>query len=204
MEQESPENGPAGLRAVVGLGNPGDRYRDTRHNLGFRVVAELARRLGVSIGRLECNALVGVRPAAADSGGGLLLVLPQTYMNRSGNALRCLAERHDLAPERVLVVYDEVQLPVGRLRLRPGGSPGGHRGMESVVESLRSDRVPRLRLGCAGASGPPGGDELVDYVLSPFDEAERETVQEMVARAADACEAWLTDGLDSAMNRYNQ
>ena len=204
MQQESPEDRPGGLRAVVGLGNPGDRYRDTRHNLGFRVVAELAHRLGVAIDRLECNALVGSRSEEEPADGGLLLVLPQTYMNRSGNALRCLAERHDLDPERLLVVYDEVQLPLGRLRLRSGGSPGGHRGMESVVESLRSDRVPRLRLGCAGEAGPPGGDELVDYVLSPFDETELEAVEEMVARAADACEAWLADGIDAAMNRYNQ
>ncbi len=194
--------GPRAVRALVGLGNPGERYRETRHNLGFRVVAEVARRLGVAVGRLECNALVGTGPAS--SGDELLLVLPQTYMNRSGNALRCLAERHDLAPERTLVVYDEVQLPLGRLRLRPGGSPGGHRGMESVVESLRSDRIPRLRLGCADEAGPPAGETLVDYVLSPFDDRELDAVEEMVSRAADACEAWLAEGIDAAMNRYNQ
>jgi len=200
MHEETSEDRPHGLRAVVGLGNPGERYRDTRHNLGFRVVAELGRRMGVASDRLECNALVG----EADRGAGVLIVLPQTYMNRSGNALRCLAERHELSPERVLVVYDEVQLPLGRLRLRPGGSPGGHRGMESVVESLRSDRIPRLRLGCAGATGPPGGDELVEYVLAPFDPEEHQAVEEMIARAADACEAWLSDGIETAMNRYNQ
>ena len=195
---ENPEGSPAapGLRAVVGLGNPGARYRETRHNLGFRVVDLLARRRSVELSRLECNALVG-------GTGAVLLVLPQTYMNRSGYAIRCLAERHGLAPEDVLVVYDDVALPLGRLRLRPGGSPGGHRGVESVVENLRTDAVPRLRLGCAGEDGPPGSEELVDYVLSPFRPDEEEAAAEMVERAADACEAWLDHGIETAMNRYN-
>jgi len=202
MESETSAGSARGARVVVGLGNPGERYRDTRHNLGFRVVEALARRRGVSIDRLECNALVG--RGEGDGCDELLLVLPQTYMNRSGNAVRCLAERHGLEPEHVLVVYDEVQLPLGRLRLRSGGSPGGHRGMESVVESLRSDRIPRLRLGCAGDDGPPPGDELVDYVLSPFAADEVATAEEMVDLAADACQAWLTEGVDAAMNRYNR
>jgi PTH1 family peptidyl-tRNA hydrolase len=186
-----------GLRAVVGLGNPGERYRETRHNLGFRVVETLARRLGVPLARTECNALVG------ESAGGPLLAQPQTYMNRSGYAVRCLAERHGLEPPDLLVVYDEVSLPLGKLRLRPGGSPGGHRGMESVVENLRTDGVPRLRLGCAGEAGAPGGEELVDYVLSPFRAEERRAADEMVERAADACEAWLRDGIEAAMNQFN-
>ncbi|MGD2116436.1 MAG: aminoacyl-tRNA hydrolase [Acidobacteriota bacterium] len=200
MEENETAAGDPGPRAVVGLGNPGERYRDTRHNLGFRVVRELARRRGVRVDRLECNALVG---ALVGEGDGLLLVLPQTYMNRSGHALRCLRERRGLQPDRTLVVYDEVQLPLGRLRLRPGGSPGGHRGMESVVENLRTDQVPRLRLGCAGEDGPPSGDDLVDYVLSPFDEAERATAEAMIEQAADACEAWLEEGAEAAMNRFN-
>jgi PTH1 family peptidyl-tRNA hydrolase len=124
-------------------------------------------------------------------------------MNRSGYAVRCLAERHGLEPPDLLVVYDEVSLPLGKLRLRPGGSPGGHRGMESVVENLRTDGVPRLRLGCAGEAGAPGGEELVDYVLSPFRAEERRAADEMVERAADACEAWLRDGIEAAMNQFN-
>jgi PTH1 family peptidyl-tRNA hydrolase len=196
MEDQETTADDSAPRVVVGLGNPGERYRATRHNLGFRVVAELARRRGMLVDRLECNARVG-------EGEDLLLVLPQTYMNRSGHALRCLRERHDLDPGRMLVVYDEVQLPLGRLRLRPGGSPGGHRGMESVVENLRTDRVPRLRLGCAGEEGPPAGDALVDYVLSPFEAGERSTVETMIEQAADACEVWLEEGVETAMNRFN-
>ncbi|HEX6199334.1 MAG TPA: aminoacyl-tRNA hydrolase [Thermoanaerobaculia bacterium] len=196
---ETPEDrtSAGGPRAVVGLGNPGERYRETRHNLGFRVVETLARRLDVALEGTECNSVTGRR------GDGPLLVLPQTYMNRSGYAVRCLAERHGLEPGDVLVVYDEVALPLGRLRVRPGGSPGGHRGMESVVENLRTDRVPRLRLGCGGEEGPPSAEDLVDYVLSPFRAEEREAAGEMVERAADACRAWLEEGIEAAMNRYN-
>lgn len=199
MDDRDEAAGGASLRAVVGLGNPGERYRETRHNLGFRVVQEVARRLGVPIDRQECNSLVGVAAVEDD----LLLVLPQTYMNRSGYAVRCLRERHDLDPDRLLVVYDDVQLPLGRLRLRPGGSPGGHKGMESMVENLRTDRIPRLRLGCFGEAGPPAGEELVEYVLAPFEADEQEAVEEMITRAADACATWLDEGIEAAMNRHN-
>jgi PTH1 family peptidyl-tRNA hydrolase len=195
-----------GARVIVGLGNPGEEYRDTRHNLGFRVVETLARRLGVPMTEVECNSRVGRAGSGGgegDEGGGVVLVMPQTYMNRSGYALRCLAERHGYEAADTLVVYDEVALPLGRLRMRPGGSPAGHRGLESVVENLRTAEVPRLRLGCAGEDGAPPGDELVDYVLSPFGADETETAEEMIERAADACEAWIADGIEAAMNRYN-
>jgi peptidyl-tRNA hydrolase, PTH1 family len=197
-------------KLILGLGNPGETYRDTRHNVGFQVVEELARRWRVEVGRLECNALVGdVAVAAEDPAtpadtGGVWLAMPQTYMNRSGHAARCLVERHGFAPESVLVVYDEVNLPLGRLRLRKSGSPAGHRGLESILESLRTDQVPRLRLGIAGPAGPPAGEALPEFVLAPFAAEERETVGEMVRRAADACEAWVRDGADVAMNRFNR
>jgi PTH1 family peptidyl-tRNA hydrolase len=192
----------------VGLGNPGDRYRDTRHNVGFRVVEELARRRGVRVDRLECNSLVvEVKAAEADGVEGadasILLVMPQTYMNRSGYAARCFLERLELEPASILVVYDEVNLPLGRLRLRRSGSPAGHRGLESILENLRTDQVPRLRLGVAGADGPPAGEALVDFVLSPFPPEESQPVEEMIRRAADACEVWLREGAEAAMSRFN-
>lgn len=183
-------------KLVLGLGNPGERYRDTRHNVGFRVVAEVARRRGVELDRLECRSLVGEAP-------GCVLAVPQTYMNRSGYAARCLVERHGFRPEEVLVVYDELVLPLGRMRLRPKGSPAGHRGMESVLENLRTDRVPRLRVGIAPEGEPPGGDDVVDFVLSPFTRAERDVLEEMIPQAADACETWLERGIDVAMNQFN-
>jgi len=188
------------MRLILGLGNPGEEYRDTRHNVGFRVVEELARRWEVPAAGLECNALVGLRPGEDP----VLLARPQTYMNRSGWSARCFAERHGLDPAAVLVIYDEVNLPLGKLRLRRGGSPAGHRGLESVIENLRTAEIPRLRLGVAPEEGKPaGGEELVDFVLSPFAAEEREAVEEMIRRAADACEAWVREGIDAAMGRFN-
>ncbi|HYL04770.1 MAG TPA: aminoacyl-tRNA hydrolase [Thermoanaerobaculia bacterium] len=228
-------------RLVLGLGNPGDEYRATRHNVGFRVVEELARRWRACLDRLECNAVTarvelaaeprGEAGSAADPAAGPLAVLlaqPQTYMNRSGFAARCLVELHGLAPEQVLVVYDEVNLPFGRLRLRRSGSPAGHRGIESILENLRTDQVPRLRIGIAGPGGmapgdgggagdPSGaggavdagdaggdpGNAMVAHVLSPFTAEEEEALAPAVQRAADACEVWLRDGIDAAMRQFN-
>ncbi len=190
-----PRGGAAAQRIILGLGNPGERYAATRHNVGFRVVEELARRRGTPLAGRECNAWV--------AGGDLLLAAPQTYMNRSGHAARCLRERRGVAPEDFLVVYDEIHLPLGTLRLRRDGSPAGHRGMESVLENLGTDRVPRLRLGVGSGDGPPAGDDLVAFVLEPFAAGERQRVEAMILRAADACEVWAADGAEAAMQRFN-
>ena len=191
------------MRLILGLGNPGEEYRDTRHNVGFRVVEELARRWETPIDRLDCNSLTG-RSLLEEAGeGGVLLARPQTYMNRSGYAARCFAERYGIDPAAVLVVYDEVNLPLGKIRLRRSGSPAGHRGLESVIENLRTAEVPRLRLGVAAGEGRPTGEELVEFVLSPFAAEEREAVEEMVRRAADACEAWVREGIEAAMQTFN-
>jgi PTH1 family peptidyl-tRNA hydrolase len=188
-------------RLLLGLGNPGETYRETRHNVGFRVIEELARRLGAPLDREECNSRVGrlVRPD-----GLVVLAQPQTYMNRSGYAARCFVEHLGIEPVNVLVVYDEIHLPLGKLRLRPAGSPAGHRGIESILENLRTSEVPRLRLGVGGPDGPPaGGQELVEYVLAPFAPEEREGVEAMILRAADACEGWIEGGLQDVMSRHN-
>lgn len=194
---------PAAPRLVLGLGNPGPRYAGTRHNLGFRVVDVLAERLGAAVDRLECSALVG---AAA---GAVLLAKPLTFMNRSGHAARCLAECHGAGPAGMLVVYDEAVLPLGRLRLRAAGGPGGHRGMESVIAALRTEEVPRLRLGIAPEGGGPAGEGLAvsglaDWVLAPFEPSETAAAEAMVERAADACRAWLDEGIEAAMTRFNR
>jgi len=183
-------------RLIVGLGNPGSQYHETRHNLGFRVVSQLARRWDISLSRLECNALI------AEPTGGLLAA-PQTFMNRSGFAVRCLVERRLLSPGNVLVVYDDVHLPLGRVRLRPVGGPGGHRGMESIVQNLRTEEIARLRLGVAPEDRDLDGDELVDFVLAPFEESEKEIVAELIDRATDACESWWSEGNETTMNRFN-
>jgi PTH1 family peptidyl-tRNA hydrolase len=182
-------------RLVLGLGNPGERYRATRHNLGFRVVRQLAGRLNIEIDSLECQALVG-------QGDRLLLALPQTYMNRSGYAARCLTDRYEIEARNVLVVYDDVELPLGRTRLRRSGGPGGHRGMESVIRNLRTEAVPRLRLGIRPEADAAPGD-LVEFVLQSFRAAEQPEVETLIERATDACQAWLDLEIEAAMNRFN-
>ena len=134
----------------------------------------------------------------------LLLAWPQTYMNRSGYAARCLAERHGLEAQDLLVVYDEVALPLGRLRMRSRGGPGGHRGMESVIGNLKTEKIARLRLGVGAPDGAQPDDDLSDFVLEPFRADERETAEEMVERAAEACLAWWRDGVEPAMNEFNR
>lgn len=189
------EEGSA-LRLICGLGNPGAEYEATRHNVGFRVVEALASRRGVTLGGDVCRART-----ARD--GDLVLAAPQTFMNRSGFALRCLRERLAIEPGQILVVYDEIHLPLGRLRLRPKGSPAGHRGMESILENLGSDQVPRLKMGVGGADGPPRGDEFVDFVLAPFAADDASAVTEMIERAADACLMWADQGAGAAMQAFN-
>jgi PTH1 family peptidyl-tRNA hydrolase len=193
-------------RVVLGLGNPGARYSGTRHNVGFRVVEEIARRRGVELVAGECNTVLGV---AVSEEQELILGQPQTFMNRSGYAACCLKESHGLEPKDFLVVYDEIHLPLGALRLRHRGSPGGHRGMESVLESLGTSEVSRLRLGVAAPvdsnSGEPSpGKDLVDFVLADFANEEADRVQEMIQRAAEACEIWALEGTEAAMQRFNR
>ncbi len=198
------------MKVIDGLGNPGPRYAATRHNVGFWVAEELASRLATQLDLELCGALCAEVSGAAVSGADaevaasqLLLVCPQTFMNRSGHTVRCLAERFELAPADFLIVYDEVNLPLGTLRLRGKGSPAGHRGLESVLESLGAEDVPRLRLGVAGPEGPPPGEKLVDFVLGPFTAEEQEGVAAMIRRAADACLSWQSEGLEKTMGRWN-
>lgn len=180
---------------IVGLGNPGEEYRETRHNLGFRVLDQLAARWRVGERRLECNALVARTKEA-------VLAWPQTYMNRSGYSIRCLVERHGFETDGILVVYDDVAIPLAKLRLRPRGGPGGHRGMESVIRNLHTDEIARLRMGILPET-KMSEQELSDFVLAPFASEETEAVDAMATRAADACESWLRDGFALTMNRYN-
>lgn len=184
------------LKLVLGLGNPGAKYVATRHNVGFRVVDELARRRALRLEASACRALAAQAP-------GLILAQPQTYMNRSGYAARCFTEHRGVAAADMLIVYDDVYLPLGKLRLRRAGSPGGHRGMESVLENLCTSEVPRLRLGIAAPAGTVPAEELGDFVLEPFAADEQDAAQSMVVRAADAVDCWLVDGAAAAMNRFN-
>ena len=183
---------------VVLLGNPGPRFNGTRHNAGFMVGDELEKKCGVSINRLKNRALT----AKAELGGqSVLLVKPQTMMNLSGEAVRPLADFYKIPLERILVVSDEVALVPGKLRLRSGGSAGGHNGLKNIIAQLGTDRFPRLRLG-VGAPPHPEYD-MADWVLGTFRGADAEAMSQAVKRAADAVECCIRDGIDRAMNLYN-
>jgi peptidyl-tRNA hydrolase, PTH1 family len=194
------------LALVVGLGNPGDRYVGTRHNVGFEVLDALVRRLAsdpsrpARVDRLDCRALTG-RVRIGDT--PVLLAKPQTYMNLSGESVKGLLVKHAVPRERMLVVSDDVALPVGRLRIRPSGSSGGQKGLQSIVDCLGADDFPRLRMGIAGPHFRPGED-LADYVLERFSKAERAPLSQAVDVACEAIETFVNEGIDAAMNRFNR
>lgn len=184
-------------KLIVGLGNPGREYQDTRHNIGFMVVDALANQLQVSWShekRWDC--------ALAKFAGGWLLK-PFTYMNASGEAVSAVSRFYKIEPEEVLAVYDDVDLPLGTLRFRNGGSAAGHNGVRSLIAHL-GDKFPRLKVGIGAEQGRPAGDRMVGHVLGRFREDEQTLAQISVARAVDAVRMALNSGLDSAMNFFNR
>jgi len=174
------------------------QYALTRHNVGFWVVDVLAGRAGVNVAAVCCQSQVAQVVLA---GKKVVLAKPLTYMNRSGRAVRDLLQFYALQPEKMLVVYDDLDLPLGRLRLRSQGGSGGHRGMSSVISFVGGDQFARLRL---GIGRPAAGEENgVDYVLTPFTAAQEKSILKTVELAADAAETFLARGLEAAMNKYN-
>jgi len=182
------------MKAIVGLGNPRDEYTGTRHNVGFEVVNALAERWKAKLRKWKSIADVAVVKDRA-----VVLVEPRTFMNLSGQAVQAVMAFYKILPADVLVIVDEAQLPLGKLRLRPFGSAGGHNGLKSVIEHVGPE-FPRLRIGVD--RGHPEWD-LSDRVLSKFPPSERDVVDRAIARAADAVETYVTDGLHLAMNRFN-
>jgi PTH1 family peptidyl-tRNA hydrolase len=182
------------VKAIVGLGNPGPEYAGTRHNVGFDVVDELARRWSVHLKKWK-----SIADVAVVHDRGVVLVEPRTYMNDSGRAVGAVMAFYKIEPADLLIVVDEVQLPLGKLRLRPSGSAGGHNGLKSVIEHVGRD-FPRLRIGVD--RGHPDRD-LSDRVLSRFPRSERDVVDRAVTRAADAADTFVSDGVHLAMNRFN-
>ncbi|QOJ13692.1 MAG: aminoacyl-tRNA hydrolase [Planctomycetia bacterium] len=187
----------ASTKLVVGLGNPGPRYAESRHNVGFMVVEELARRWKSDVSRFDRDfqALVG---EAQRGGRRVLLVEPQTFMNLSGRSVGAVLRFYKLEWSDVLIVLDDMDLPLGALRLRAGGSAGGHNGLADVIRSAGGAEVPRLRLGIGR------GHEAVSFVLGGFTPQEREAVTAATGMAADAAECWLSEGMTTAMNRFNR
>ncbi|MFY9615571.1 MAG: aminoacyl-tRNA hydrolase [Candidatus Dormiibacterota bacterium] len=188
-------------RMVVGLGNPGSEYSRTRHNLGFMVVDRLAERLGVRVTQRDKKALVGTAPDPGDSSRSLLLAKPQTFMNLSGESVAALAHKHGIDPVNLWLVYDELDIPFGKLRIRLKGSPGGHKGVASVAEALGTSAFPRFRVGIGRPEEEP---DPIDYLLSAFNDEEKEKLPALVDLGADAVMAGLTEGIEIGMNQYNR
>jgi len=186
------------MRLIVGLGNPDPEYQWTPHNLGFMAVDELANRGSIRVERPEGKALVGRGKLAGEE---VVLAKPQTYMNLSGVSVRELLSRYQLEPGDLLVMWDEVQLPLGTIKINGDGSAGSHNGAKSVIGSIGTQQFARLRLG-AGSEHPINSRR--EYVLRPMRKAELEVAAEMLGEAGDAVELMLTQGLDAAMTKYNR
>jgi len=186
------------MRLIVGLGNPGPEYQWTPHNLGFLAVDELGNRGGIRVERPEGKALVGRGKVAGEE---VLLAKPQTYMNLSGISVRELLAKYELDADALLVMWDEVQLPLGTIRIHPDGSAGSHNGAKSVINAVGTQKFMRLRLGC-GPEHPLSSRR--EHVLRPMKKPELEVAAEMVGEAGEAVEMILTQGLDAAMTQYNR
>lgn len=182
---------------IVGLGNPGRKYQNTRHNAGFLLLNALAKEMGITFSRLQSKALV---THGLLEGQKVILAKPQTYMNLSGKAVGSLMKFYKLPPEALLVIYDDVDLPFGVLRMRPKGGAGGHKGMASIIQHLGTQDFPRLRI---GIDRPPGRMDAAAYVLQNFSSDELEALSETLERGIQAIHLFVTQGLDAAMNYVN-
>lgn len=190
---------PSGVNWIlVFLGNPGAKYAGSRHNVGFMTADVLEKRLNVRIDRLRFKALT----AQAELGGEKVLLLkPQTYMNLSGESVQPAAAFYKVPPEHVLVVSDDVSLPLGKLRIRTSGSAGGHNGLKNIISRLGTDAFPRVKV---GVGAPPNKDyDMADWVLSGFHNQDAEDIADAVSRAADALECIISEGAERAMNKFN-
>jgi len=185
------------LWAVVGLGNPGRRYSGTRHNVGFTFVKKTAKEWKVKLRKKIFFSKAGEVDRKDER---ILLALPQTYMNKSGLTVKKILEGREIKPDHLVVVYDDLDIPLGEIRIRKRGGPGTHKGMSSIVEEIRTEEFPRIRVGL----GPlPEGENAVNYVLSSFDKAEESGLEEGLRKAREALEMILSGEMERAMNTYN-
>lgn len=191
------------MKLIIGLGNPEPKYQFTPHNLGFLVVTSLAEECDIEINKRKFRSLWGEGVVGSEE---ILLVLPHTYVNLSGPAVASLAKWRKLNLKDLLVVCDDVNLPLGRIRIRPQGSDGGHKGLQSIVYSLGSEMFSRLRIGVgAGEKAPSlqGEEDLAEYVLRPFTKKKLKAVRCSIERATEACRVWAIEGIATAMNIFN-
>ncbi len=184
------------MLVIAGLGNPGRKYENTKHNMGFLVLDAFAEKNDIKIRKIKHKALIGEGIIA---GQKVLLVKPQTYMNLSGESLREVVQYYDIEPEELMVVYDDVDIPMGSIRLRKKGSAGSHNGMKSIIYQLQFDDFPRLRMGI----GTEKKGDMIDFVLTGFSKDEAAKIREAVGTAVSALECWIERGVDIAMNEYN-
>ncbi len=185
------------LFVIAGLGNPGSRYDNTRHNVGFDAIDVLSGKYGIKVNKIKHKALIG---DGAINGERVLLVKPQTFMNLSGESIRDIIEWYKVPAARLTVIYDDIDLPAGKVRIRPKGSSGTHNGMKSVIYQLQSDDFPRIRIGIDKA---PQGWELADYVLSKFSPEDRKLINNSIEKAAEAAAEIVSAGVNAAMNKFN-
>ena len=183
---------------IVGLGNPGAKYKETRHNIGFQIMNHLAARHGMTFSRKQGNAFIATGRIA---GASVVLAKPQTYMNNSGRAVGALKKFYKIPNERIIIVFDDIDLPPGTLRMRPEGGSGGQNGIKSIIQHLGGNKnFPRLRV---GIGRPPGKMGAAAYVLQKYKQAQMPLITETYDRASDAVETWLSDGIQLAMSRHN-
>lgn len=184
------------MKIIIGLGNPGKEYANTRHNIGFMVIDQLANRQNVNQFKEKFKALIGEYKYGAEK---VLLVKPMTFMNASGESVVDILRFYKVEPADIIIIYDDMDLETGRLRIRKKGSAGGHNGMKSIIYQLQTDNFARLRM---GIGKPP--HNAINFVLGNFGSEEKETLQEMIDKAADAVEMFLDQGTEAAMNKYNE
>jgi len=191
------------MKLIVGLGNPGKTYAHNRHNAGFLCLNYFARLHSIRFDHRQCRARVGIGEVR---GGKLLLAKPGTFVNLSGSSVACLAHKHDIPLSDLLVIYDDLDLPLGKIRLRQSGSSGGHKGMNSIISALGSEAFPRIRVGIGRPQAEEQSineDAIVNYVLSDFSRQEEATIKSVIATVAEAIDYFLTQGIEAAMSKFN-
>ena len=185
------------LYIIAGLGNPGKKYEETRHNAGFMAVDLIAQKLNIKVNKIKFKAVYG---DGTHTGKRVVLLKPQTFMNLSGESIRDAVEWYKIPLKNLIVVYDDIDLEPGKIRVRPKGSSGTHNGMRSVIYQIQSEDLPRVRIGIGKA---PAGWDLADYVLSKFNADDRKVISESISRAADAVVTIIKSGVETAMNKFN-
>lgn len=183
---------------IIGLGNPGAKYENTRHNVGFETIDYISNQFGIKVSKLKHKALIGDGNIQGDR---VILVKPQTYMNLSGESVREIVEWYKVPMNSIILIYDDVDLKFGSIRVRPKGSSGTHNGMKSVIYQIQSDEFPRVRI---GVGRPPEGWDLADFVLSKFNNEDKKTINESLRNAAEAAVTIIKAGAEAAMNKYNK